>query len=194
MKVAIVRYNAGNVRSVKNTLDRLGVESVLTDDPEVLQTAEKIIFPGVGEASSAMNYLRELKLDKVIESSKQPVLAICLGMQLLCESSEENDSRCLGILPYRVLRFRDDGNKIPHMGWNNISNLRSPLFDGVVEESRFYFVHSYYVERGEHTIADTDYGLEFSSAIAHKNFYALQFHPEKSGPVGARIIENFLKI
>jgi glutamine amidotransferase len=194
MKVAIVRYNAGNVRSVKNALDRLGVESFLTDDSTVLQTADKIIFPGVGEASSAMNHLRELKLDKVITSSKQPVLAICLGMQLLCESSEENDTACLRILPYKVLRFRDGGNKIPHMGWNNISNLNSSLFDGVVEESRFYFVHTYYVEIGEHTIADTNYGLGYSSAIAHKNFYGVQFHPEKSGPVGARVIENFLKI
>ena len=194
MKVAIVRYNAGNVRSVKNALDRLAVESFLTDDPTVLRTADKIIFPGVGEASSAMKYLRELELDKAIAAATQPVLAICLGMHLLCDASEENDVACLGVLPYKVLRFRDDGVKVPHMGWNNISALRSPLFDGVGEGSRVYFVHSYFVETGEHTIAEADYGVEFSSAIAHENFYAVQFHPEKSGPVGARIIENFLKI
>ena len=194
MRVAIVRYNAGNVQSVKNALNRLGVDPLLTDDPDVLQTADKVIFPGVGEASSAMNYLRELKLDKAITSSKQPVLAVCLGMQLLCESSEENNARCLGILPYRARRFRDDGIKVPQIGWNNISNLRSPLFDDVGEQSRFYFVHSYFVEKGEHTIAETNYGLEFSAAIQIGNFYAVQFHPEKSGPAGAKIIANFLKM
>lgn len=193
MKVAIVKYNAGNVQSVTNSLIRLGVEPLVTEDAEILRSADKVIFPGVGEASSAMKHLCERNLDAIIIALKQPVLAICLGMQLLCESSEENDTECFGILPYRVTRF-PIGVKVPQMGWNNISGLRSPLFEGVAEGSPVYFVNSYFVEKGEHTIADTTYGTEFSAGLRHENFYAVQFHPEKSGPVGAKILENFLKI
>ena len=194
MKVAIVKYNAGNVESVKNALNRLGVEPVLTDDAETLKAAERIIFPGVGEASTAMNYLREKGLDEVIKSLAQPVLGICLGMQLLCEFSDENDTPCLGILPSRVRRFESDSLKIPQMGWNNIFELKGDLFAGVAENSYVYFVHSFYVETGKETIAACDYGLNFSAAVNHENFYAVQFHTEKSGAVGARILENFLGI
>ncbi len=194
MKVAIVKYNAGNVESVKNALNRLGIEPVLTDEADILQTADKVIFPGVGEASSAMNYLRERNLDKTIISLKQPVLGICLGMQLLCESSEENETKCLGILPYRVKKFESESLKIPQIGWNNIFDVKSDLLKGVAEDSFVYFVHSFYVESGTKTIAACDYGLNFSAAIRHENFYAVQFHAEKSGAVGARILENFLEI
>jgi glutamine amidotransferase len=194
MQVAIVKYNAGNVESVKNALNRLGVEPVLTDDAETLKSADRVIFPGVGEASSAMNYLRERNLDAVIKSLTQPVLGICLGMQLLCESSEENETRCLGILPYRVRKFPSEKLKVPQMGWNNISDLRSDLFAGIDENSYAYFVHSYYVEPGRETIATCDYAVKFSAAIKHENFYAVQFHAEKSGAPGARILENFLNL
>lgn len=194
MKVAIVKYNAGNVESVKNALNCLGVEPLLTDDAEELKKADKIIFPGVGEASSAMNYLRERNLDEVIKSLTQPVLGVCLGMQLLCEFSEENATDCLGILPYKVRRFVDENLKVPQMGWNNIFDLKSPLFEGVAGNSYVYFVHSFYVEKGAETIAACDYGIKFSAAVQHKNFYAVQFHTEKSGAVGERILENFLKL
>jgi glutamine amidotransferase len=194
MNVAIVKYNAGNIRSVTNALDRLGVESVVSDDPETLKTADRVIFPGVGEASSAMGYLRTRKLDRVIKSLRQPVLGICLGMQLLCSFSEENDTDCLGVLPYRVRRFPNGDLKVPQIGWNNISGLKSPLFEDITEDPYVYFVHTYYVEKGDETIATAEYGLEFSAAVQHENFYALQFHAEKSGAVGARILENFLKI
>lgn len=194
MKVAIVKYNAGNVESVKNALNRLGIELILTDNAEKLKTADKIIFPGVGEASSAMRYLREKKLDLTIKSLTQPVLGICLGMQLLCEFSEENETTCLGILPFRVRLFTPENLKVPHIGWNEIFSLQSKLFECVEEKSYVYFVHGYYVESGENTIAKCDYGVNFSAAVQHKNFYAVQFHTEKSGTVGARILENFLKI
>jgi glutamine amidotransferase len=194
MNVAIVKYNAGNVESVKNALNRLGVESVLTDEAKILQTADKVIFPGVGEASSAMNYLRKRNLDITINSLKQPVLGICLGMQLLCEFSEENQTKCLGTLPYKVRKFESDNLKIPQIGWNNIFGLKSKLFEGVAENSFVYFVHGFYVETGAETVAACDYGLNFSAAVRHENFYAVQFHAEKSGAVGAKILENFLKI
>jgi imidazole glycerol-phosphate synthase subunit HisH len=194
MKVAIVKYNAGNVESVRNALKRLGVEPLLTDDAETLRAADRVIFPGVGEASSAMRYLRQKNLDAVLGSLARPVLGICLGMQLLCEFSEENDTPGLGILPYRVRRFESAKLKIPQIGWNNIFELKSPLFEGVAENSYVYFVHSFYVETGAETIAAGDYGLKFSAAVRHKNFYAVQFHAEKSGAAGARILENFLKI
>ncbi len=194
MQIAIVKYNAGNVESVKNALNRLGIEPTLTDDAEILQSADKVIFPGVGEASSAMNYLRERNLDAVIKSLRQPVLGICLGMQLLCEFSDENETRCLEILPYRVKKFASDKLKVPQMGWNNIFDLRSDLFAGIDENSYVYFVHSYYVEAGKETIAACDYGVKFSAAVRDENFYAVQFHAEKSGGVGAKILENFLKI
>jgi glutamine amidotransferase len=194
MKVAVVKYNAGNVRSVENALNRLGVYPELTDDPETLRRADKVIFPGVGEASTAMAYLRGRGLDSVIRSLKQPVLGICLGMQLLCAHSEENDTECLGILPHRVRKFESGGLKVPHIGWNNFFDLRSKLFDRVVEDSFAYFVHGYFVEKGEETVATANYGIDFSAAIQHENFYAVQFHPEKSGNAGAQILENFVNL
>jgi glutamine amidotransferase len=194
MKVAIVKYNAGNVESVKNALNRLSIEPLLTDDKEILQSADKVIFPGVGEASTAMNYLREKNLERVIKSLTQPVLGICLGMQLLCDFSDENATRCLGVLPYKVRKFESENLKIPHTGWNNIFGLKGRIFDGVAENSYLYFVHSFYVESGAATTAVCNYENNFSAAIEYKNFYAAQFHPEKSGKTGARILENFLKI
>lgn len=194
MKIAVVKYNAGNIESVKNAINRLGIEPVVTDEAESLQSADKVIFPGVGEASTAMNYLRERKLDEVIKSLRQPVFGICLGMQLLCEFSEENETNCLGILPYKVRKFDNADLKVPQIGWNNIFNLNSKLFTGIAENSYVYFVHGYYVESGKETIAACDYGVNFSAAVEHENFYATQFHPEKSGAVGAEILENFLKI
>ena len=194
MKIVIVKYNAGNVESVKNALNRLGVKPVLTDNAEELQTADKVIFQGVGEASTAMRYLLEKGLNAVIKNLRQPVLGVCLGMQLLCESSEENQTECLGILPYRVKRFESNILKIPQMGWNNVFDLKSPLFAGIEEKSFVYFVHGYYVETGAETVATCDYGTNFSAAVRHENFYAVQFHTEKSGAVGEKILENFLKL
>jgi glutamine amidotransferase len=194
MKVAIVKYNAGNVESVRNALRRLNVEPVLTDDAETLKSADRVIFPGVGEASTAMRFLRERNLDAAIKSLTQPVLGICLGMQLLCRFSDENETDCLGILPYRVRRFDSETLKIPQIGWNNIFDLKSDLLKGVAENAYVYFVHSFYVEAGAETIAACDYGVKFSAAVGYKNFYAVQFHAEKSGAVGERILENFLKI
>jgi len=193
MKIAIISYNSGNVRSVKNAFDRLGVKTVLTADPSVLTSAERVVFPGVGEASSAMRFLRDCGLDKVIPDLTQPVLGICLGMQLLCESSEESDAECLGLLPYKVRRFPSGELKVPHMGWNRIYGLASGLFAGVAEAEYMYFVHSYFIETRDETIARADHGVTFSAAISHRNFYAVQFHPEKSGALGTRILENFLK-
>jgi imidazole glycerol-phosphate synthase subunit HisH len=194
MRVAVVKYNAGNIRSVENALNRLGVNPELTDDPETLLAADKVIFPGVGEASTAMAYLRERTLDSVIRSLTQPVLGICLGMQLLCSYSEENDTECLGILPHKVRKFEIGGLKVPHIGWNNFFNLGSMLFDGVAEDSFAYFVHGYFVETGEETVATANYGIDFSAAIQHENFYAVQFHPEKSGNAGSQILENFVNL
>lgn len=194
MKVAVVKYNAGNVASVENALNRLGVESVLTDDAEILKSADRVIFPGVGEASSAMRFLREKNLDSAIKNLTQPVLGICLGMQLLCDFSEENETECLGILPYKVRRFESKNLKTPQMGWNNVFDLKSDLFSGIEENSYVYFVHSFYVETGNETIAVCDYGVKFSAAVNYENFYAVQFHAEKSGAVGERILENFLNL
>lgn len=194
MKIVIVKYNAGNVESVKNALNRLNIEPILTDDADELNSADKVIFPGVGEARAAMEYLQERNLDSVIKNLKQSVLGICLGMQLLCEFSEERDTECLGILPYRVKKFESETLKIPQMGWNNIFDLKSELFRDLPENSYVYFVHSFYVESGNETIATCDYGVKFSAAVQHKNFYAVQFHTEKSGAVGEKILENFLKI
>lgn len=194
MRVAIVKYNGGNTASVANALMRVGVEPMITDDPELLSSVDKVIFPGVGEASTAMAYLRERDLDKVIRSLRQPVLGVCLGMQLLCSSSDENYTECLGLLPYSVRRFSGGGLKVPHMGWNQISNLRGPIFAGVDEDSFVYFVHSYFVEPGDHTTAACSYGEMFSAALSYKNFHAVQFHTEKSGSVGERILENFLNL
>lgn len=192
MKVAIVKYNAGNTVSVANALARLGISAAVTDSPDELRGADKVIFPGVGEASTAMQYLRERGLDMVIPSLRQPVLGICLGMQLMCNFTDENDTECLGIMPYRVRQFRSDTLKVPHTGWNTISDLKMPLFAGVPDGTRVYFVHGYYVEKGEDTTAVTDYAGEFSAALSRRNFHAVQFHPEKSGDLGAKILENFL--
>jgi glutamine amidotransferase len=192
MKIVIIKYNAGNIRSVLFALERVGARGIVTDEPEVIRAADKVIFPGVGEASSAMRYLKERKLDEVIRSLEQPVLGICLGMQLMCDFSEEGDTKCLGVFDKRVRKFK--GNKVPQVGWNNAYRLKSPLFKGIEENSFFYFVHSYFVEKGEKTIALTDYEGEFSSAIQKNNFYAVQFHPEKSGKAGEQVLKNFLAL
>ncbi len=192
--ISIIDYNAGNTASVTYALGRLGVEPVLTSDPGELTRAEKVIFPGVGEASTAMAFLRERGLDDVIRSLTCPVLGICLGMQLFCASSEENDTECLGIVPTFVKRFPPSDLKVPHIGWNRIKKLDSVLFEGVDTGSHVYFVHSYYAEIDEFSTALTEYGTEFSAALERDNFYAVQFHPERSGPVGERILKNFLNI
>lgn len=194
MNVAVLKYNAGNIRSVDFALQRLGINALITDNPEELIAADRVIFPGVGEASSAMNYLRNHQLDKLIINLKQPVLGICLGMQLLCKSSEENDAECLGIFEQKVKRFPETGLKIPQIGWNNIYRLSSDLFNGIKENDYMYFVHGYFVEKCNESIALADYGLEYSAAIRKDNFFAVQFHPEKSGVSGQKILENFLNI
>ena len=194
MKVAIIKYNAGNTASVANALGRLGIEPLITDDAEILRSADKVIFPGVGEASTAMKYLRERGLDAAIMSLTQPVLGICLGMQLLCANSEENDTKCLGVVPNRVRKFVSQSLKIPHVGWNTVRDLSSNIFDGIEGGEHLYFVHGYYVEPGKETTATSEYEVKFSAAVEHRNFYGVQFHPEKSGDAGQRILENFLKI
>ncbi len=193
MKTVIIKYNAGNVVSVTNTLNRLGVEPVISDDPEVIKGADKVIFPGVGEASTAMEYLRARKLDKLIVTLKQPFLGICLGQQLMCKHSEENDTDCLGIFDLNVIRF-EQKLKVPHMGWNKLFDMTGPLFDGMPSDAFIYFVHSYYCELGFETIAKSDYINQFSAALHRDNFYAIQGHPEKSGLTGQRFLENFLKL
>ena len=195
MQVAIVKYNAGNIHSVVHALRRLGIEPVLTDNPTLLQTADKVIFPGVGEAATTMRYLKQTGLDNVIKNLTQPVLGICLGMQLLCSHSQEGDVDALGIFDVPVQKFTwQKGIKIPHMGWNQIEQLKSPLFATCQENDYVYFVHSYYVPVCVHTIATTQYSLPFSAALNKNNFYATQFHPEKSGDVGSLILEQFIKL
>lgn len=197
MKVVIVKYNAGNIYSVVNSLRRLGVEPLLTDDVEQISSADRVLLPGQGEARAAMNYLREHGLDTVIKNLKQPLLGICIGQQLLCRHSEENDTDCLGVFDVDVLKFRPKRHedKVPAMGWNDLYNLKSPLFGGIKNDNSYvYFVHSYYVPVCKYTIAETDYIHPYSAAINNKNFYATQFHPEKSGDVGARILKNFLEV
>lgn len=194
MKVAIVKYNAGNIYSVVNSLRRLGVEPLLTDNAEQISSADRVLFPGQGEARVAMTYLKEHNLDAVIKNLKQPVLGICIGQQLLCRHSEENDTDCLGIFDADVLKFRPERHedKVPAMGWNDLYNFKSPLFRNIEKnDSYVYFVHSYYVPVCEYTIAEADYIQPYSAAINRGNFYATQFHPEKSGAVGAQIIKNF---
>ena len=191
--IAIVKYNAGNVKSVYNAVTRLGYEAVVTDDFETLQNADKVIFPGVGEASSAMVYLKEKGLDKVIKNLKQPTLGICLGQQLMCAYSEEGNTDCLGIFPIQVKLFPST-EIVPHMGWNTIYDLKTPLFNDVQENSDIYYVHSFYCENSEYTIAKTDYILEYSAALNKDNFYATQFHPEKSAGIGEQILKNFLSL
>jgi glutamine amidotransferase len=193
MKTVIIKYNAGNVVSVTNTLNRLGLEPVLSDDPEVIRSADKVIFPGVGEASTAMDYLRARKLDRLILDLKQPFLGICLGQQLMCRHSEENDTECLGIFDLNVVRF-EPKLKVPHMGWNKLFDMQGPLFYDMPIDSFIYFVHSYYCELGPETIAKSDYINEFSASLNKDNFYAIQGHPEKSGMTGQKFLENFLKI
>lgn len=192
MKVVILKYNAGNIRSVLFALKRIGIDALVSDDPETILSADKVIFPGVGEASSAMLYLKENKLDELILSLKQPVLGICLGMQLMCSYSAENDTECLSIFPQKIKRFSDSSLKIPQIGWNTVSNLKSAIFENIPEKAYMYFVHGFYAELSEFTIAKTNYGSDYSSALQKDNFFALQFHPEKSGELGQKIIENFI--
>ncbi len=195
MNIVLLKYNAGNIRSVLYALERLGIPATVTDNQEQIQNADKVIFPGVGEASSAMRYLRANNLDKVILNLKQPVLGICLGMQLMCKHSEENDADCLGIFDMKVKRFKAPPPlKIPQVGWNNIYNFSSPLLNGIAEDAFVYFVHSYYVEKSTETIATANYGLAYSAAIHKANFYAVQFHPEKSADTGQQIIKNFIDL
>ena len=191
--IAIVKYNAGNISSVKNAVERLGYSRMVTDDKIFLQQAEKVIFPGVGEASSAMKYLKEKGLDEVIKNLKQPVLGICLGQQLLCQLSEEGDTECLGIFEATVRKF-DPKLKVPHMGWNTISGLNSELYKDISNEEDFYFVHSYYAEICRETTAVCDYIVPFSASMQKANFYATQFHPEKSSTAGEQLLLNFLKL
>lgn len=191
--IAIVKYNAGNIRSVKNALDRIGVESVITDDPATLRGSEKVIFPGVGEAGTAMSYLTERGLDEVLINLKQPFLGICLGMQLMCSHSEEKDTMCLGIFKEKVKKFPQLGI-VPHMGWNNFTRVVGPLFEGLTKDDDVYFVHSFYAEVGEDTVGETDYLLPFTSALQKDNFYGVQFHPEKSANVGQLLLKNFLDL
>jgi glutamine amidotransferase len=196
MNLAIIKYNAGNIQSVLYALERLGVEAVVTDKAEEIRSADKVIFPGVGEASSAMQSLRENRLDELIPQLKQPVLGICVGMQLLCAHSEENNTDCLNIVPIQVKKFRttDATLKIPQVGWNNIYDLKSKLFRNIPENSYIYNVHSYYAEDSDYTIATCLYGVAYAAAIKKDNFYGVQFHTEKSAGTGDTIIQNFLHL
>jgi glutamine amidotransferase len=195
MQVAVLQYNAGNVQSVLHALNRLGVEGLLTDSPEILQSADKVIFPGVGEAGSAMKYLQAKGLDKIIKNLKNPVLGICLGLQLLCKHSEESDTECLGIFDLNVRLFpKSTDFKVPHVGWNTIYNLKNKILAEISENAHVYYVHSYFAELGKETIAQTDYIVPFSAVLQKDNFWATQFHPEKSGSVGEKILHNFLNL
>jgi imidazole glycerol-phosphate synthase subunit HisH len=198
MKIAIIKYNAGNIRSVLYALERIGHTALVTDNADKIINADKVIFPGVGEASTAMNYLQDRNLDKLICSLKQPVLGICLGMQLMCKYSEENDTKCLGIFEEIVRKFAPQpskgGLKVPQIGWNSIYDLKTALYNNVAENSYCYFVHGYYASVGEHTIATTDYVQPYASALHKGNFYGVQFHPEKSASAGETILKNFLDL
>jgi len=193
MNVSIIKYNAGNIQSVRIALQRLGLTPTVTDDPEIIRQSDKVIFPGVGEASSAMAYLKNRDLDQVLLSLTMPVLGICLGLQLMCRHSEENDTECLGIFDTSVHRFPPQ-NKVPHMGWNTVNNLKGSLFKDIPEKSYVYFVHSYFAEMTTAAVASTKYILKFASALEKNNYFAVQFHPEKSGPVGEKILKNFLDL
>ena len=198
MKIAIIKYNAGNIQSVLYALERIGHSASVTDNADEIKKADKVIFPGVGEASTAMNYLKDRNLDRLICSLKQPVLGICLGMQLMCKYSEENDTECLGIFDEKVRKFTPKlpkgGLKVPQIGWNSIYGLKTDLFKNVAENDYCYFVHGYYAAEGDHTIATTDYVQPYSSALRKENFYGVQFHPEKSASAGEKILSNFLKL
>ena len=196
MKVAVVKYNAGNIRSADYALKRLGVEAVITAHKEILQSADKVIFPGVGEAGTTMKHLKATGLDELIKNLRQPVFGICLGMQLMCRHSEEGEVDCLNIFDVDVKRFvpQKHEDKVPHMGWNTIGKTNSKLFEGFTEEEFVYFVHSFYVPVCDFTAAETDYIHPFSAALHKDNFYATQFHPEKSGKTGERILRNFLDL
>jgi glutamine amidotransferase len=201
MRIAIVKYNAGNIQSVLYAMERLGVDAEVTDDAEKIKGADKVLFPGVGEASSAMQSLIENNLDRIIKNLKQPVFGICVGMQLLCNHSEENDTTCLGIVPIQVKKFLFPApsgetvgvRKVPQIGWNNIYNLKSELFKGIDDKSFIYNVHSYYAEDSEYTIATCNYGIEYAAAVKKDNFYGVQFHTEKSAVIGDRILKNFIE-
>jgi len=198
MKVAVIKYNAGNVQSVLYALERLGTDAILTDDPEQIYAADKVIFPGQGEASSAMNYLKARNLDQLIREIKQPFLGVCLGLQLLCEHSEENNTACLGIFPVKVKRFIPENSqefKVPHVGWNEIENLDdNPLLKELPDSKFLYYVHSYYAELSEATIATTHYIHDFTAILHRDNYWAIQAHPEKSSTVGEKLLANFLNI
>lgn len=199
MKVVVIKYNAGNIMSVDYALQRLGISPIVTDDFETILSADKVIFPGVGEASTTMEYLKSKKLDQVIAGLKQPVLGICLGLQLMCRHSEEGDTTCIGIFNEEVIKFKHETSletriKVPHMGWNNLYDLKSSLFSDDMENRYAYFVHSYYAATGPDTIASCNYGVIFSAALHKDNFYATQFHPEKSGKPGYQLLKNFMEL
>lgn len=191
--IAIIKYNGGNVNSVQNALNRLGADSIITDDFELIKKADKVIFPGVGEASSTMKNLKEKGLDQLIPTLKQPVLGICLGMQLMCKDNEEGNTIGMGIFDINVKKFPAK-DIVPHMGWNTVSDFKSFIFSGIEEESDVYFIHSYYCKLSENTTSVCDYILPFSASLQKDNFYAMQFHPEKSGGIGSQLLNNFLKL
>jgi glutamine amidotransferase len=193
MKLVIINYGAGNIKSIQFAFNRLGIDAVLSNNPEEILSADKIIFPGVGEASTAMKKLKETGLDMLIPNLKQPVLGICLGMQLLCNYTEEGNTKGLGVFDTNVKRFTNNV-KVPQMGWNIIKNLKSDLFSGIKENEYMYLVHSYYADHCQQTIATTDYGVNYASALQHNNFFGVQFHPEKSSLAGEKILDNFLKL
>jgi glutamine amidotransferase len=193
MNIVIIDYGAGNIKSIQFAFKRLGYDAILSSDATIIKEADKVIFPGVGEASNAMNMLKETGLDEIIPTLKQPVLGICLGMQLMCNHSEENNTKGLGIFNVAVRKF-SCAVKVPQMGWNTISNLKSKLFEGIKEDDYMYLVHSYYAEKCKETIATTNYETDYASALQHKNFYGVQFHPEKSSVAGEQILKNFLNL
>ena len=193
MKIVIINYGAGNIQSIKFAIQRLGFEAVLSNNEDEIRNADKVIFPGVGEASSAMEMLKSTGLDKVIPTLKQPVLGICLGMQLMCKYCEEGNTKGLNIFDVDVVKF-DANEKVPQIGWNQIENLKSDLFKGIKENEYMYLVHSFYVPMNDEAIATTNYGIKYASALQEKNFYGVQFHPEKSSKAGAQILKNFLEL
>lgn len=194
MKVSIIKYNGGNIQSVIFALNRIGIEPIVTDNADELMASDKIIFPGVGEASTCLKSLQNANLDLLIPKLTQPVLGICVGLQLLCKHSEEGNTKGLGVFDVNVKQFVSNNLKIPQMGWNTIFNLQNPLFEGISNESYMYYVHSFAAEIGKETIATTNYGIDYSAALQKNNFYAVQFHTEKSSKLGSKILENFIKI